>query len=321
MRLNLRAWRGNLRLGSGLILLAFVICHLAAHSFLLLSFSRADAALEFLMTPWRTFAGTSILAGAFLVHYTNALWSIYARRSLRFSQWEWWQLALGLCIPVLLMGHVASTRIAEILIEVSTSYYSVLVVQWLVAPWLGAIHMAAVVIVWIHACIGIHFWLRTKTWYPDWQVYFAAFALLLPTLGLAGYVTAGNQILRESLNPEFVRTVLMQSNLTEQTLAEIERIVRIGWSIHFALLALVFGARGMRAWISGRRRRPMLTHASGRRVPILLGATVLETLRDHGIPHASVCGGRARCTTCRIHVTKGLVGLPPPEGLEAKALM
>jgi adenylate cyclase len=47
---------------------------------------------------------------------------------------------------------------------------------------------------------------------------------------------------------------------------------------------------------------------------------VLETLRECGIPHASVCGGRARCTTCRILVTKGLDLLPEPSGLEAKAL-
>ncbi|MGA7958810.1 MAG: adenylate/guanylate cyclase domain-containing protein, partial [Xanthobacteraceae bacterium] len=44
------------------------------------------------------------------------------------------------------------------------------------------------------------------------------------------------------------------------------------------------------------------------------------TLRAHGIAHASVCGGRARCTTCRVLVTKGLDRLPPPVGQEAKAL-
>jgi adenylate cyclase len=47
---------------------------------------------------------------------------------------------------------------------------------------------------------------------------------------------------------------------------------------------------------------------------------VLETLRENGIPHASVCGGRARCTTCRILVTEGLDKLPAPSGMEAKAL-
>ena len=64
----------------------------------------------------------------------------------------------------------------------------------------------------------------------------------------------------------------------------------------------------------------MLAHPSGRTMPILPGATVLETLRENGIPHASVCGGRARCTTCRILVTKGLDRLPAASGLEAKAL-
>ncbi len=321
MRWNLRASRGNLRLASGLILLAFVICHLAAHSALLLSFDRAADALDLLMAPWRTNAGTSILAGALLVHYTNALWSIYARRSLRFSHWEWWQLALGLCIPVLLMSHVIGTRIAYMFFGVNNSYSSVLTVQWLVSPWLGAVHVAAVIVVWIHACIGIHFWLRTKRWYPPWRVYFAAFGLLLPTLALAGYVTAGNQILRVADNSDFIRRVFADANITEATFARIHKYFLIGCLIHFGLLALVFGARGLRACIDRRRRGPMLTHASGRSVPIMLGATVLETLREHGIPHASVCGGRARCTTCRIHVTKGLITLPPADGLEAKALL
>ena len=40
---------------------------------------------------------------AALVHYVNALWSVYERRYLRLSRWEWWQLSLGLCIPPLLM--------------------------------------------------------------------------------------------------------------------------------------------------------------------------------------------------------------------------
>ena len=47
---------------------------------------------------------------------------------------------------------------------------------------------------------------------------------------------------------------------------------------------------------------------------------MLEALRENGIPHASVCGGRARCTTCRVLVTKGLDRLPEPSGLEAIAL-
>ena len=159
---NLRSWRSSLRLGSALIMLAFVVCHLTAHAVLLISFEKADAVLTFLMAPWRTWTGTGILAAAVLVHYANALWSIYIRRSLRLTGWEWAQLTLGLCIPVLLIAHVVSTRIAEQMLEVTTYYNTILVVQWLVLPWFGVVQALAVLTVWTHACIGIHYWLRTK---------------------------------------------------------------------------------------------------------------------------------------------------------------
>jgi adenylate cyclase len=317
---NLRAVRGNLRLASALVLLSFVICHLTAHSVLLVSLERGEAALDALMSPWRTNLGTALLLSAFLVHYSNALWSIYIRRSLLLSRWEWSQLALGLCIPVLLMFHVVSTRIAESFLDVSSYYSSILIIQWVMFPSLGLLQAVAVLTVWTHACIGIHFWLRTKRWYADWQVYFAAFALLLPTLALAGFVTGGNQILRESKSPDFARLALDDANVTDQTISAIRRIALIGLSIHFCLVLLPFAARGVRAWVYHRRRPPLLTHSSGRKLAILPGASVLETLRASGIPHASVCGGRARCTTCRVLVTKGLDRLPEPSGAEAKAL-
>jgi adenylate cyclase len=318
--LSARMLRNNLRLASALILLLFVVCHLIAHSLLLVSFERAEAALKILMYPWRTAIGTATLASALLVHYLNALWAIYVRRSLRLSRWELWQLGLGLCIPLLLMLHVASTRIAESLLGVTSHYSSVLIVQWLLSPWLGVLQAAAVLTVWVHACLGVHFWLRTKAWYAHWRPLSLGLGLLLPTLALSGYVAAGNQVLRNANSPQFVRLSLEESNLTEQKRAEIGQIARIGSAAYLALALVPFFGRGLRGWLYRRRERPLLTHSSGRTVPILPGATVLETLRENGIPHASVCGGRARCTTCRVLVTKGLDRLPEPTGLESGAL-
>jgi adenylate cyclase len=318
---NLRAWRSWLRLISALVLLAFVVCHLTAHCLLLVSFEDAEATRSFLMYPWRTWVGTGLLITAFFVHFANALWSIYIRRSLRLTRWEWAQLSLGLGIPVLLMSHVISMRIAESLLDVTNYYSTVLIVQWLMFPWLGVVQLIAVLTVWTHACIGMHYWLRIKPWYAAWRPLFFGFGLLLPTLALAGYVTAGNQTLREARkNPDYAKISLEDSNLTDQTLAEIGRMQRIGWSICFGLVLLPFAGRGIRAWHHRRLKPPMLAHSSGRSVPILAGSTVLETLRENGIAHASVCGGRARCTTCRILVTKGLDRLPAASGLEAKAL-
>ncbi len=314
-------WRGRLRLASALVLLVFVICHLTAHSLLLVSFEDAEATRNALMYSWRTWIGTGILTAAFVVHFSNALWSIYVRRALRLNRWEWTQLSLGLCIPLLLMFHVVSTRIAEETLEVTTYYNTAFIVQWLMLPWLGAVQMIAVVTVWTHACIGIHYWLRTKRWYPNWRPLLFGVALLLPALALAGYVTGGNQVLRQAKSdPDFVSSSLGDSNLTAETGAAIDRMVYIGLGVWFGLVLLPFAGRGLRAWRDRRRKPPILSHANGRRVPIFPGATVLETLRAHGIAHASVCGGRARCTTCRVLVTKGLDRLPAPAGQEAKAL-
>ncbi len=319
--LNPHAWRARLRLASALVMLSFVMCHLTAHSVLLISFEDAEATLKVLMYPWQTAVGTAILLSAFVVHYSNALWSIYIRRSLRLNRWEWAQLALGLCIPVLLMTHVMSTRVAASAFDVTTYYNTVFIAQWLKHPWLGAVQMFAVITVWIHACIGIHYWLRTKRWYPAWRPLFFGVGLLLPTLALAGYVTGGNQVLRQAkADPDFVNSSLEDSNITDETAAAVERIVNIGWGTAVGMVLLAFAARGVRNWHDRAQKRPMLTHPNGRHVPILPGATVLETLRENGIAHASVCGGRARCTTCRVLVSKGLDRLPPPSGLEAKAL-
>ena len=321
MTADLRQCRSWLRLSSALVMLAFVICHLSAHCLLLVSFEDAEATRNFLMYPWRTWIGTAILISAFLVHFSNALWSVYIRRSLRLNRWEWTQLSLGLTIPALLMTHVVATRFAEELLDVQTYYNTVFIVQWLMFPWLGAMQMLAVVTVWTHACIGIHYWLRTKRWYPNWRALLFGFALLLPTLALAGYVTGGNQVLREAKSdPDFVKSSLDDSNLTAETAAAVDRMVYVGLGLWLGLVLLPFAGRGIRSWHYRRSKPPMLSHASGRSVPILPGATVLETLRAHGIAHASVCGGRARCTTCRVLVTKGLERLPGPAGLEAKAL-
>ena len=318
---NLRMWRARLRLVSALIMLTFVICHLTAHWFLLISVDDAETVLTALMYPWRTAIGTAILVAAFVVHYSNALWSIYIRRSLRLNRWELTQLGLGLCIPILLMFHVVGTRIADSALGVTPVYNNVFIGQWLHRPWLGAVQMTALLAVWIHACIGIHYWLRTKRWYPTWRPALFIYGLLLPTLALAGYVSGGNQVLREaSDDADFVATAAQDSHVTPQVAQAADQIARIGLALAVGFTLLPFGARSVRELYYRRRKPPTLTHANGRSMPLLPGATVLETLRANGIPHASVCGGRARCTTCRVLVTKGLEQLPEPSGLEAKAL-
>ncbi len=318
---TLRMWRSYLRLSSALVLLAFVVCHLAAHCFLLVSLDTADTALVVLMYPWRTVAGTALLSVALLVHFLNALWSIYSRRTLRVPLWQWTQLALGLCIPLVLMIHIIGTRIAETFFDVYDTYPYVLLAQWVLVPWLGAVQALAVVIVWLHACVGLHFWLRVKYWYPPWRPFLFAFAVLFPSLALAGFVAAGNATRRMVAEyPGYVAQVRQEARITGPKAQALARIERVSIGIYLLLVALPFAARGVRHIRSRRRQLPMLSYPPGRSMPILVGSSVLETLRDNGVPHAALCGGRARCTTCRVLVKEGLNRLPPAAGMEAQAL-
>ena len=69
-----------------------------------------------------------------------------------------------------------------------------------------------------------------------------------------------------------------------------------------------------------RRGGYRIHHPSGRVIAAAAGSSILEAVRDANLPHAAVCGGRARCTTCRVRIAEGLAALAPPQELEADAL-
>jgi adenylate cyclase len=86
------------------------------------------------------------------------------------------------------------------------------------------------------------------------------------------------------------------------------------------ILALL-AARAVRGVFLAKRARPHLFYSPGNHtVDLLPGATLLESIRAAGIPHASICGGRGRCSTCRVRVGEGAEHLPPPDEAEKKVL-
>ena len=136
------------------------------------------------------------------------------------------------------------------------------------------------------------------------------FALLLPAFALAGYVAAGNEVVRASRDPEFIPQVLREAHITPQTACEVTWRAELGIGAHLSMIGLAFGGRELRLWRLRRRKLPQLTHAAGQVMPILAGATVLETLRAqrhparlglrrpralHHLPHAGDQGPRAAC--------------------------
>jgi len=258
-----------------------------------------------------------LLYGSLITHFSLALISLYRRTTLRMPVWEATQLALGLAILPLLIGHIVGTRFYWLLLEHNINYERIVGVLW--SDSMAAVRQSILLlIVWTHFCFGIHYWLRLKRWYPVAQPSLFAAALLIPAMALAGFAAAGNE-----LWPAIERVGGMQKynvDLAGMTPQQRELILEWRQELELAFWALL-GATLLARWLRTRLRGTYhLRHASGRVIIAPIGRSILEAMRDVGVPHASLCGGRARCTTCRVRISDGLAALHPPSAMEAQAL-
>lgn len=311
--------QARLRAISGSILFLFLTCHLINHAFGLVSFQAMGDAHRILMTTWRTPIGTAFLSLAFLVHYAVAILSIYRRRTINMTGWEAAQMASGLIIPILILEHVLGTRIAEEVAGIDPTYRYVVAALWVAEPVTGVLQGIAVVIAWTHGCIGLHFWLRVKDWYGDWRRPLLGVAVVLPALSLAGYVSAGFEVLFELDRDHMVNAILTQARFDPSKIQPLLRLQAPLTALFVVLGLAPFLGRFVRDRVLCKPRVALLL-PDGTRVPVPLGATALEALRAAGRPHAAVCGGRGRCTTCRVRVIQGAEALEPPDSLENAAL-
>ena len=310
----------RLRLTTGLILFAYVTTHLVNHAVGLISLEALEAARRVFVWVWRLPPLTLALYGSLLIHIGLAFVALYRRRSLRMPPWEAAQLLLGLAIPPLLFIHILGTRAAHTFYGLEDLYTYVLLVQWVFSPGYALQQVAVLLIAWLHACIGLHFWLRLQPWYPRLLPYLYSAALLVPVLALLGFGVSGRTVLILSADPAWMRRVAQAIRFPPASAAaEIERI-ELALKIGFAgLLAATLAARAVRDWL-GRGKGATITYPDGRTVTIQPGMTVLEASRAAGMPHASVCGGRGRCSTCRVRLGRGGETVAAPTAEEQKVL-
>jgi adenylate cyclase len=311
----------RLRSVSGCVLLVYVVTHLSNHALALWSLNLADAWLEWLSAVWRWPPVTVLLLTAFLVHLCMALHSLWRRRTWRMSRWEWAQLLLGLSIVPLGMTHVVGTRVAHELHGVYTNHFWVL---WPMAadPWQNARQCALVIAVWLHACIGVHFWWRVKPWYPRVLPGLYAVALLLPAMALAGAGVGLGSVLAILDDPQRMQVAVAATKPpSRDEVADLYFLSDLLKAAALGLVLLALGARQVRtAWLK-RQQGVRLRYVGGPSVAVPQGLSLLEASRTMGVPHASVCGGRGRCSTCRVQLGGADVArLPTPSADEARVL-
>ena len=311
----------RLRSASGVILFAFVFSHLANHAVGLVSLEAANEALDVFRAVWSNPVSSLLVTAAFIVHLVIALITLYRRRTLRMRPWEAAQLILGLLVPVLLAEHVIGTMGVDRVFDVRTDYTYIQTVFWVAAPISGIQQVVVLVLAWVHGCLGLHYWWQVKPWYPRAVPVLYAAAVLVPTLSLAGIVSSGVEVLALAERvPDFTDQVFERARLSRES---IDFVVNGANGFQWGYAAVVAGVLGAR-WVPYAVRRitgaPRLTYPGERVVQLQPGLTVLEVSRAAGIPHASVCGGRGRCSTCRVRVGAGAEHLEEASPDEHKVL-
>jgi adenylate cyclase len=309
----------QLRTISGVVLFVYVLMHMLNHSLGLASLQAMDAWRWSL--SWQFPGGWIVILTAALAHSAHALWSLYDRRVMRMPAWQFIQLLLGLSIPFLLVEHVLGTRAVAELYGVNPNYAMVQLTYWRLAPHLGVLQSVVMIISWVHGCMGLHFWLRLRPWYRAAAPGLFTLAVLVPTLALLGFVVSGRALLVETEDSAVVSLIIANAHIpgpqSSAFVGEAGLMFRYGFA---ALIVLTLTARVVRNLFSSRFGTFTLTYAEGPVVTLLPGASILEMSQAYAVPHASVCGGRGRCSTCRVSVGAGREHLPPPSTTERKVL-
>lgn len=313
------SWTTRARIVSGLVLFTYALFHFLNIGLGLFSPDWMEQAQGWRKTVTRSLPGTVLLYTALFTHAGLALYSLATRRSLKLPFWLLLQMVLGLSIPVFLIVHVVHTRMAHALFGIDDRMSYLIALIW-DSP--SAINQTVLMlIVWTHGCIGLNYWLRLKPWWPRALPWLSGLALLVPAFALAGFMTEGRRTHALMADPQDRAALMAGFDWPDNAdFAALARLSERTMAVFWALLALAIAVHVARRLIAWRRGTVRVRYVDGPEVASPPGMTLLEISRANGIPHMSLCGGRGRCTTCRVVIEDGAEHLPPPAEAERRSL-
>lgn len=303
---------------AGLYLFFFVVTHYFNHMLGLVSYETMEAGRIWFLTFWRFPPVELLLAAALVSHAGLALWKAARSRTFRLPPWEWAQLLLGISIPFLLAEHILGTRGLSLKDGMNDTYAWVLLALY---PNKALVHGFAIFAVWVHACIGIHFWLRLKPWYPPAAPWLLGLAVLWPTLAFLGFVSGGQTVQALAQDRDWVSDLLFEIGFTGMEAAVWVNALSMNAAIGAGVMTFAAASWRTIGWLRAKRRSGVrIQYSDGTNISVAHGVSVLEASWLAGVPHASVCGGRGRCSTCRIRILEGLAKAPKAESGERRVL-
>jgi adenylate cyclase len=303
------AFIDTLRLASGLVLFGFALSHFLNHALGLWSLDAMAAFQQARLAATRSTVGTVALGLPLLVHLSLALWRIARLRTWRVPLAAAWNLASGAAIVFLLLPHLYEAGLGPRRAGGVMSYPGVLGLLW---PGKIPTQFLLLTLVWAHGCVGLHYWLRSEVWWRRASHLLAALAALVPAAAMAGVIVAAREVAR-------------RASVASLPYSEAERLALVAraaqaQAVSLALMTFaLLVALGSVAY-ARRRRRLAVAYVPGPRVLFAPGPTLLEISRAYRVPHLSICGGKARCSTCRVRVLAGAEGLAAPADAEMRLL-
>ena len=237
----LRRWR----LASGQVLWCYIALHFINHALGLVSLEAAEAALRGAAFVWQSLPGTVLLYGAAATHVVLALASLHQRHTLRLPPPELLRIGFGLTIPLLLLGHVVSTRVAYEWFGEAAQYRRI--VTSLIRSGNTGWQLALLAPGWAHGCMGLNVAFRHRAWFQRWRAALLAAAIGLPLLAAGGFWVMTRElgaVANAAVGPRALVDVIHQQQLG----ALRERLLN-------GYLVLVVAVLLSRMWFVWRRAR------------------------------------------------------------------
>ncbi|MDP5219230.1 adenylate/guanylate cyclase domain-containing protein [Ruegeria sp. 2205SS24-7] len=312
------SWLVRARIISGLILFAYALFHFLNIGMGLISVEAMDAFQAGRHAITRNPIGSTLLYGAFLIHIGIALYDLATRRTVRMSWPHALQVILGLLIPLQLLSHLAFTRFAHEVFDVNDKMSYLIVLMWNnPSVWYQSLLL---LLVWVHGCMGLHFWLRLTHWWQHAVPYLIGLAVLVPAFAFAGLLTEGRNMWAAFGDPELRDIAIEYFNWPDEAaFQQLFAAKNLAQNIFWALLAVTAIVYLTRKLLR-RRRSVKVSYVDGPEITSERGMTLLEMSRANNIPHTALCGGKGRCTTCRVVIEEGADLLHPPSEAEARSL-
>ncbi len=302
---------------SGIILCVFLASHMLNHCLLLISIEVADSGRDIFNLIWRNLPATILLYTAMITHLIAGCYFIAIRPLRTATAFEIARAFIGVLIPYVVIAHATLTRGAFEIIGIEDSYSAIIPALFIVDLQAGINQVIIMLLAWFHGMLGIHLWKRHLSCYRNNIILLSILATLLPVFALSGIISSAVNV-----PDEYV--VLLQQRFSNIALAnEMKQLAQlaewavIAWS---CIIVSPFIFKAVKHAANSFKPTITVHYSNGAKTHIPHGSLLLDAHYKAKIAHLSICGGRVRCSTCRVKILEGLEHVPQAKSDEQKLL-